>query len=122
VPDLGEFADVEVIEVLVAEGTEVEVDQGLVTLETDKATMEVPAPRAGRVLSLLIHVGDRVSSGDPVLTLSPSAEATVESARPVAAKRIPLAAAEPLPKIDELGTKTCPGTGRRACQGQRQRA
>ena len=110
VPDLGEFADVEVIEVLVAEGTEVEVDQGLVTLETDKATMEVPAPRAGRVLSLLIHVGDRVSSGDPVLTLSPSAEATVdtpekivEPARPVAAKRIPLAAAEPLPKIDEPG-------------------
>ncbi len=123
VPDLGEFADVEVIDVLVSEGNEVEVDQGLVTLETDKATMDVPAPQAGRVLSLLIHVGDRVSSGDAVLTLSLRADATVESGatlttgavapgaadksvEPVqreAPRRTPVAASAPLPGVDEPG-------------------
>ncbi len=109
VPDLGEFADVEVIEILVAEGNEVEVDQGLVTLETDKATMDVPAPRAGRVLSLLIQVGDRVSVGDPVLTLSPSADAAVESdATPTTAEAAPSTAAEPVGPVKPVAAKRMP--------------
>jgi pyruvate dehydrogenase E2 component (dihydrolipoamide acetyltransferase) len=69
VPDLGDFSDVEVIEILVAEGDEVEAEQGLITLETDKATMDVPAPEAGTVAAIRVQVGDRVSAGDDIMVL-----------------------------------------------------
>jgi dihydrolipoamide dehydrogenase len=71
VPDLGDFADVEVIEVLVAPGETVEAEQGLVTLETDKASMDVPASHAGRVVSVAVRVGDKVSAGDVIAVLEP---------------------------------------------------
>jgi pyruvate dehydrogenase E2 component (dihydrolipoamide acetyltransferase) len=70
VPDIGDFTDVPVIEVLVAVGDEVEADQGLITLESDKATMEVPAPHAGVVEELLVEEGDEVSEGTPVAVVS----------------------------------------------------
>jgi dihydrolipoamide dehydrogenase len=70
VPDIGDFSDVPVIEVLVSVGDEVEPEQGLITLESDKATMDVPAPEAGLVEELLVEVGDTVSEGDPILVLS----------------------------------------------------
>ena len=73
VPDLGDFSGVDVIEVLVAVGDHVDVEQGLITLETDKATMEVPAPKAGSVTELLVSVGDKVSGGDQILSLASSA-------------------------------------------------
>src|SRR5262249_41200958 len=73
VPDLGDFADVEVIDVLVKPGDEVAAEQGLITLETEKASMDVPAPLAGTVLELKVTVGGRVSAGDPVAVLRPSA-------------------------------------------------
>ena len=63
VPDIGEFEDVDVIEVLVAPGDRVEAEQSLVTLESDKATMEIPAPFAGEVKELRVSVGDKVSEG-----------------------------------------------------------
>jgi dihydrolipoamide dehydrogenase len=63
VPDIGDFADVPVIEVLVAVGDAVEKESPLVTLESDKATMEIPSPVAGTVTELLVAVGDRVSEG-----------------------------------------------------------
>lgn len=69
VPDIGDAADVDVIEVLVAEGDSVAKEDGLITLETDKATMDVPAPTAGKIVSLKIKVGDKVSAGSLVLTL-----------------------------------------------------
>lgn len=69
VPDLGDFADVEVIEVLVAPGDTVALEDGLVTLETDKASMDVPAEAAGTVVSVDVAVGDKVSEGDVVVTL-----------------------------------------------------
>ncbi len=69
VPDLGDFDDVEIIEVLVAVGDEVVPEQGLVTLETDKAAMDVPSPTAGRVRELLVSVGDRVGKGSEILVL-----------------------------------------------------
>jgi pyruvate dehydrogenase E2 component (dihydrolipoamide acetyltransferase) len=75
VPDLGDFSDVEVIEVLVAEGDRLEAEQGLVTLETEKATMDVPAPFAGTVAELRVKLGDRVSTGDTLLTLRTEGEA-----------------------------------------------
>jgi pyruvate dehydrogenase E2 component (dihydrolipoamide acetyltransferase) len=70
VPDLGDFADVEIIEVLVKPGDTVAAEQGLITLETEKATMDVPSPAAGRVGTLKVKVGDRVSKGDVILSLT----------------------------------------------------
>jgi len=64
IPDIGDFTDVEVIEVLVAPGDQVEKEQGLLTLETDKATMDVPSPWAGKVLEVCVSTGDKVSMGD----------------------------------------------------------
>jgi pyruvate dehydrogenase E2 component (dihydrolipoamide acetyltransferase) len=71
VPDIGGYDDVPVIEVLVAEGDTVAQDQGLVTLESDKATMEVPAPFAGVVRELKLKVGDTVSEGSVVALIEP---------------------------------------------------
>ncbi len=73
VPDIGDFADVEVVEVLVEPGDAIAADQSLISLESDKATMEVPSPAAGTVKELKTKVGDRVSEGDLILTLEPAA-------------------------------------------------
>jgi pyruvate dehydrogenase E2 component (dihydrolipoamide acetyltransferase) len=69
VPDIGDFKDVDVIEVLVANGDEINADDPLITLESDKATMDVPSPRAGVIKDVKIKVGDKVSQGAPILTL-----------------------------------------------------
>lgn len=69
VPDIGDAEDVEIIDVLVAEGDSIEAEDGLITLETDKATMDVPAPQAGTVAKMLVKQGDKVSKGSPVLML-----------------------------------------------------
>src|SRR5690554_5620925 len=69
VPDIGGYDDVPVIEVLVAVGDTVAKDQGLVTLESDKATMEVPSSHAGVVKELKVKVGDTVSEGSVVVVL-----------------------------------------------------
>src|SRR5688572_21472473 len=69
VPDIGDFKEVEVIEVLVKPGDQVAKEQSLVTLESDKATMEIPSPTAGVVKKLEIKVGDKVSKGSPILLL-----------------------------------------------------
>ena len=78
VPDIGDFKDVEVIEVLVKPGDAVAKEQSLITLESDKATMEIPSPSAGVVRELKIKMGDRVSKGSPILEL----EAKDDSAKP----------------------------------------
>ncbi|MGA8864685.1 MAG: dihydrolipoyl dehydrogenase [Gallionella sp.] len=69
VPDLGDFKDVAIIEVMVKAGDTIEPEQSLITLETDKATMEVPAPAAGVVRELKVKVGDKVSAGSVILLL-----------------------------------------------------
>ncbi|MGB5131773.1 MAG: biotin/lipoyl-containing protein, partial [Steroidobacteraceae bacterium] len=84
VPDLGDFKYVEVIDVLVAPGAEIAVETPLITLETDKAAMDVPSTAAGRVAELHIKKGDRVSKGDPILVLEAEGPAAVSSAGPVA--------------------------------------
>ncbi|GIU46482.1 acetyltransferase component of pyruvate dehydrogenase complex [Shewanella colwelliana] len=94
VPDIGDAADVDVIEVLVAVGDMIEADQGLITLETDKATMEVPAPFAGKLVSLTIKVGDKVSQGSVIATVETQSSAPTPVAAPVqAAAPAPVAAA-----------------------------
>jgi pyruvate dehydrogenase E2 component (dihydrolipoamide acetyltransferase) len=81
VPDLGDFADVEVIEVLVKPGDSVAAEQGLITLETDKATMDIPSPAAGKVTALKIKTGDRVSAGSVIATLD-TGETAAAARRP----------------------------------------
>jgi pyruvate dehydrogenase E2 component (dihydrolipoamide acetyltransferase) len=87
VPDIGDFTDVPVIEILVSPGEEVGADDPLVTLESDKATMDVPAPFAGKVVDVLVELNAKVSEGTPLLTMEPAGagaistqEAPVESA------------------------------------------
>jgi dihydrolipoamide dehydrogenase len=74
VPDIGDFTDVPVIEIHVAAGDEVAAEDPLVTLESDKSTMDVPAPAAGKVSQLSVKIGDRVSEGSVLLTLESSAD------------------------------------------------
>src|SRR2546430_10647395 len=93
VPDIGDFSDVPVIEVLVAEGDAVEVDSPLVTLESDKATMEIPAPVAGVVDKLLVKLGDTVSEGTPIAVI-----AQADGAAPAAAAPPAEAPAPPAPE------------------------
>ena len=83
VPDIGDFSQVEIIDVLVAEGQAVGVDEGLVTLETDKASMDVPSPFAGRLVELKVKQGDRVSKGDVIAVVAVEA-GTAEAAETAA--------------------------------------
>jgi pyruvate dehydrogenase E2 component (dihydrolipoamide acetyltransferase) len=94
VPDIGDFKDVEVIEVLVKEGDTVAREQSLITVESDKASMEIPSPAAGVVQSLLVKVGDKVSQGSPILMLA-TAEAATTASAPARAAEIPAAVAQP---------------------------
>jgi pyruvate dehydrogenase E2 component (dihydrolipoamide acetyltransferase) len=103
VPDIGDFKDVPVIEVFVKPGDVVKAEDSLVTLESDKATMDVPAPAAGTVKELKVKVGDKVSEGSAILTLE-SADAggakaapTATASRPGSAATAPPAAAETKP-------------------------
>ncbi len=98
VPDIGGFADIPVIEILVAVGDRVKVDQGLVTLESDKATMEVPAPYTGIVRELKVKLGDTVAEGSVVALIEQEGGLTVEETaepepEPVAAAPVPAAPA-----------------------------
>ena len=69
IPDIGDVDDVEVIEVLVSEGDTVDVETSLITVESDKASMEIPSPASGVITSVLVSTGDRVSEGSDVLVL-----------------------------------------------------
>ena len=73
VPDIGDFHDVPIIEILVKPGDVIKAEQSLVTLESDKAAMDVPSPAAGIVREVLAKIGDKVSMGSPILTLEDSA-------------------------------------------------
>jgi pyruvate dehydrogenase E2 component (dihydrolipoamide acetyltransferase) len=101
VPDLGSFKDVAVIELLVAPGDTIEVDTPIATLETDKATMDVPSSAAGKVVALHLSRGMKMNSGDLVATIETAAGAVVASAPPavavVAAPSAPAPAPAPVP-------------------------
>jgi len=99
VPDIGDFKEVEVIEVLVKPGDAVAKEQSLITLESDKATMEIPSPGAGVVKELKVKVGDKVNEGAPILVLeaggAPAAE--TKSQAPAAAAKAAEAPNKPAP-------------------------
>ncbi|MDO6474795.1 pyruvate dehydrogenase complex dihydrolipoyllysine-residue acetyltransferase [Alteromonas sp. 1_MG-2023] len=101
VPDIGDAADVDVIEILVAEGDTVEAEDGLITLETDKATMDVPSPQAGKVVSLKVKEGDKVSEGSLVLTLEVGGGEAAAPAQESAPAEAPAPAAESAPAAEE---------------------
>jgi pyruvate dehydrogenase E2 component (dihydrolipoamide acetyltransferase) len=82
VPDIGDFDAVDVIEVLVAAGDTVAEDESLITLESDKASMDIPSPKAGMVKSVLVVVGDKVSEGSKILTLEIAGTSQAGSAAP----------------------------------------
>src|ERR687894_1155829 len=104
VPDIGDFTDVPVIEVLVAPGDSVAPEDPLVTLESDKATMDVPAPFGGVVKELRVSVGDKVAEGSPLLSLAvngdQAANAEVEAPGAVEGATQAEASAEPAPAPD----------------------
>ena len=83
-PDIGDFTDVEVIEILVQTGDTVEPEQGLITLESDKASMEIPSPLGGVVRDIQVKTADRISEGSPILTLEPAADSAQEQPRAAA--------------------------------------
>ena len=91
VPDIGDYKDVPVIEVHVKPGDKVEKEQSLVTLESDKATMDVPSSHAGTVKEVKVNVGDNISEGHVVVILETSGGATVAAAAPAKAASAPSA-------------------------------
>ena len=133
-PDVGDFKDIEIIEVLIAVGDEIEAEQSIIVLESDKATMEIPSPAAGTVESIAVKVGDRLNQGDEIATLggvtgkaaAPATEtkpqADDKSAKPADSAPVALpadsvnsaAVAESAPKCEAAPGKTLrphPGAG-----------
>ena len=96
VPDIGDFSDVAVIELLVKPGDTVKVEQSLITVESDKASMEIPSSHAGVVKSLAVNLGDKISEGSLILTLEADASAATPAADTPAAP-VPAAAAAAAP-------------------------
>jgi pyruvate dehydrogenase E2 component (dihydrolipoamide acetyltransferase) len=126
VPDLGDFNDIPVIEILVKVGDTVKKEDSLVSLESDKATMEVPSSHSGVIKELKVKLGDKVSMGSLIAVIEESGVAAASVPAPVAAKAAPPqtpppapASAAPAPKaapIGELGASpvakpTTTGTG-----------
>lgn len=118
VPDLGDFEDVEIIEVHISPGDVLQIEDPIVTLETDKAAMDVPAVVAGRIDSVLVNTGDKVSAGSSLAIIDAVATEVVPepapaeakpsvparpTAAPAAVKQAPTATAGKSPAIDEAG-------------------
>ncbi|HXD52392.1 MAG TPA: biotin/lipoyl-containing protein, partial [Burkholderiales bacterium] len=103
VPDIGDFKDIPVIEVLVKPGDSIKAEDPLISLESDKATMEVPSPAAGIVKELKLKVGDKVSEGTLVLTLEAQAAQPAAQTQPAAEAR-PAATPPPAPPTAHAAT------------------
>ena len=102
VPDIGDFSDVEVIEVLVNVGDTIQAEDSLISVESDKAAMEIPSPQSGVVKELLVSLGDKVSQGSSILMLevgeAATVEATTEQAAEPAEEKAPVAATTSAPQ------------------------
>ena len=123
VPDIGDFKDVPIIDIHVKVGDAVNAEDPLITLESDKATMDVPAPSAGTVSQILVKVGDRVSEGTPIVLLAgneagalqqPTSLLSQQEPTPAAPAAAPSAAAHPAAQIDFAGVHAGPGVRRAA--------
>ena len=116
VPDLGDFANVDVIEVLVKAGDSVKKEDSLITLETDKASMDVPAPADGVIATLTVKVGDKVSAGDTIGTLDSAGGAAPAAAAAQPAAAAP-ATAQPVPAAQPAPVAAAPIPGGPAPEG-----
>jgi pyruvate dehydrogenase E2 component (dihydrolipoyllysine-residue acetyltransferase) len=111
VPDIGGFKDVNVIDVLVKDGQQIEKETPLVTIETEKAAMDVPSPVAGKIAQVKLKTGDKVSEGSLILLLEPSATAAPadKPAAPApATASTPAAAQAPAPTADKAAAAAAP--------------
>ena len=118
VPDIGDFDDVEIIEILVAVGDKVAEEDSLITVETDKATMEIPSSHSGTVKEIKVKLGDTISQGGLVVVLESSGAAAVKeeepklasaptpAAEPVAVAEAPKSAPAPAPKVEHKSSPT----------------
>ncbi|MCP4469731.1 MAG: dihydrolipoyllysine-residue acetyltransferase [Gammaproteobacteria bacterium] len=114
-PDVGDFNDIEIIEILVAVGDVIEQEQSIIVLESDKATMEIPSPFAGKIESIDVSVGDRLNEGDKIAILSAAgdsskSEASAQQAKPVESLPAAVEAAPPpaSPAVPEPATASSP--------------
>jgi len=107
VPDIGDFKEVEVIELLVKPGDTVQLEQSLITVESDKASMEIPSNAAGVVKSLLVKIGDKVAEGSPLLILE-VAEAAAPTTPATATVSAPAVAAAPSTTAAPVANVTAP--------------
>jgi pyruvate dehydrogenase E2 component (dihydrolipoamide acetyltransferase) len=106
VPDIGDFKDVEVVEVLVAVGDTIKPEQSLISVESDKATMEIPAPEGGVVKELKVALGDKVSQGGLLLMLEPAAAEAGD--KPAAAQAAPAPKPAPVAPAASAPAKPAP--------------
>jgi dihydrolipoamide dehydrogenase len=108
VPDIGDFKDVAVIEVLVKAGDTVKAEQSLITVESDKASMEIPSSHAGVVKELRVAVGDKVNEGSVLLVLEAAGAPTAAAAAPA-----PVAASAPVsaPAVAPVAAQHAGGVG-----------
>ncbi len=113
VPDIGDFDDVDVIDILVAPGAAVDVEDPLITLESDKATMDIPAPVAGTVDGIEVKVGDKVSEGDLIASLTVSA-VEVSASIPAPAPSTPPSIPKPKPTPAESAVAATPVSSTKA--------
>jgi len=131
VPDIGDFKDVPVIEVFVKAGDKVSAEDSLITVESDKATMEVPSPVSGVVKELRVKIGDKVSEGSPVLVLesaaarpaedtSAPASAAKEAAAPATPARESTPAPQPAARAPDALTGQKPSPQQRAAEDRPQ--
>jgi len=112
VPDIGDVSDVSVIEILVAVGDAVAVDQSLITVESDKASMEIPSPHAGTVSALKVKLGDKVSEGSLILELDAqgAGDAADDAANPVPPSPVAADTATQTTRTDQAATAHAPST------------
>ncbi len=111
VPDIGDFDDVEIIEILVSVGDDIDVDTSLITVESDKASMEIPSPSAGTVTSLVVSVGDRVSAGSDLMVLDVAVGSTPPATASEAASTAPEATDAVAGAAAPAAIGTAPETG-----------
>src|SRR5213594_1900999 len=113
VPDIGDFKNVDVTEVLVKPGDAVREEQSLITVESDKATMEIPSPATGIVKELRVKTGDKVSQGSPILVLEATGAVAngPSQAPPRAAPAAPAAQVPPLSRPGPVLYEAAPAAG-----------
>ena len=103
VPDIGDFKNIPVIEIFVKLGDSVKRDDPLITLESDKAAMEIPSPEAGQVAEILVKTGDRVSQGAQIVRLtSDSTDGGAKAATPTSSETQPASSPQPAPVASHI--------------------